>query len=164
MKRVIYPCLVLFLFLTACSKDNKDSAIFEEGQKELKSENYPMAVVKFEQIVKEYPKSDFYPRSLMELGNIYNAKLISTMGPADNSRKAIYYFKKLYTEFPVSTHGEQAMFLTGFIYANELKNQDSAKISYELFLNKYPNSQFSTSVKAELNNMGKTPEDIIDKK
>lgn len=165
MKKLIYLCLILLFVISACSSnDNKDQSIFDEGAKQLKEQNYPMAVVQFEKIVKEYPKSDYYPRSMMELGNIYNAKLISTMGPADNSRMAIKYYRKLYTEFPVSTHGEQAMFLTGFIYANELKNADSAKISYNMFLEKYPNSQYVKSVKAELTNMGKSPEEIIDKK
>ena len=165
MKKYINLCLFFLIVLTACSsKDNKDKDIFEEGSKQFKARNFPMAVTQFEKIVKEYPKSDYYPKSLMELGTIYNAKLINTMDNAANSKKAVYYFRRVYNEFPVSTHAEQALFLTGFVYANELKNQDSAKITYSLFLEKFPNSQFANSVKAELNNMGKSPDQIVDKK
>ncbi len=165
MKKYINILLISIFAFTACSKsDNQDKTIFDEASKLLKEQNYPKAVMEFEKIVKDYKDGDYYVKSLMELGNIYNAKLISTISPEENSRKAVLYFKKVYTDFPVSTHGEQAMFLTGFIYANELKNLDSAKISYTLFLEKYPTSQFAASVKAELTNMGKSPEEIIDNK
>lgn len=165
MKKLINFCVIFLSIITACSSnDNNDKSIFEEANQLLKDQKYPMAVVRFEKIVKEYPKSDYYPKSLMELGNIYNAKLINTMDGLSNSRKAVYYFHKVYNEFSVSTHGEQALFLTGFIYANELKDTDSARISYSLFLEKYPESKLVTSVKSELNNLGKTPEEIIDKK
>jgi outer membrane protein assembly factor BamD (BamD/ComL family) len=165
MKKIINLCLISLFVITACSSnDNNDKSVFEEASQLLKDQKYPMAVVQFEKIVKEYPKSDYYPKSLMELGNIYNAKLINTIDGPSNSRKAVYYFHKVYNEFPVSTHGEQALFLTGFIYANELKNIDSARISYTLFLEKYPESKLITSVKSELDNLGKTPEEIIDKK
>ncbi len=165
MKRLIYLGLIGLFLVTACSKkDTKDQTLFDEAQKQMKEENYPMAMVKYLSIVKDYPKGDYYAKSLMELGNIYNAKLITTMSPAENEHMAIYYYKKVFNEFPVSTHAEQALFLTGFIYANELKDQDSAKINYNLFLEKYPNSQLASSVKGELQNIGKTPDDVIDKK
>lgn len=162
MKKIIYLGLVLIFAITGCkSSSNNDQAIFDEANQLLKDLKYPMAVVQFEKLVKEFPKSDYYPKACMELGNIYNAKLITTMSPEANSRKAVYYYNKIYKEFPVSTHAEQALFLTGFIYANELKNMDSAKTSYNLFLEKFPNSQMASSVKAELQNLGKAPEEII---
>jgi outer membrane protein assembly factor BamD (BamD/ComL family) len=166
MKKIINLCLITLFILTGCksNSDNKDKEIFEEASQMFKDQKFPMAVVQFEKIVKEYPKGDYYPKSLFELGKIYNAKLITTLDGKINLERAVYYFKKLYNEFPASTYAEQALFLTGFLYANELKYLDSAKITYNTFLEKFPNSQFVKSVKSELENMGKSPEEIINKK
>lgn len=166
MRRIINISLIILFALTACKTnyENKDKEIFEEADKLLKEQKFPMAVVQFEKIVSEYPKGDYYPKSLFELGKIYNAKLISTMDAKANCEKAVYYFRKLYNEYPASTYAEQALFLTGFLYANELKYLDSAKTTYNSFLEKFPQSQFVTSVKAELENMGKTPEEILNQK
>jgi len=167
MKKYINLLLIALISLTACSKkeyNGSDREVFEEGTKLFKEQKFPMAVIQYEKITKDFPKSDYYPKSLMELGTIYNAKLITTLSKEDNLHKAVYYFKKVYNEFPVSTHAEQAVFLTGFIYANEFKNLDSARITYNLFLEKFPNSQFAASVKAELQNLGKSPDQVIDKK
>ena len=55
------------------------------------------------------------------------------------------------------------MFSTGFIYANNLNQVDSARAAYTLFLEKYPQSELAASAKGELENLGRTPEEIIGK-
>ncbi|WP_268761450.1 tetratricopeptide repeat protein [Candidatus Chrysopegis kryptomonas] len=51
--------------------------------------------------------------------------------------------------------------MLGFIHANELNDYKKAKIYYQKFIEKYPNSELATSAKFELENLGKEPEKII---
>ena len=54
-----------------------------------------------------------------------------------------------------------ALFLKGFIYDEDLKNDKEAKKIYTEFLEKYPNDTYTASVQSSLDNLGKTAEEII---
>ncbi len=54
--------------------------------------------------------------------------------------------------------------MAGFILANELNKTEEAKVIYEEFLKKYPDNQLAGSVKLELESIGKSPEEILQKK
>jgi hypothetical protein len=51
--------------------------------------------------------------------------------------------------------------MAGFINANELKNFDEATSLYKQFLMEYPNNELASSAQAELDNMGLSPEEIL---
>ena len=53
--------------------------------------------------------------------------------------------------------------MCGYIQANELKDFDAATKTYKLFIEKFPDSEFAVSAKAELDNMGLAPEEILKK-
>ncbi len=53
------------------------------------------------------------------------------------------------------------MFLLGFSYENDLKQNDKAREVYELFLKNYKSHELADDVQFSLNNLGKSPEDII---
>ncbi len=51
--------------------------------------------------------------------------------------------------------------MAGFILANDLQDFDAAKETYELYIEKYPDGQLADDAKIELENLGKTPEEIL---
>ena len=53
------------------------------------------------------------------------------------------------------------MFFIGFIYNNNLQMYDSARIAYQNFIAKFPNHELAASAKFEIDNLGKTPDEII---
>ena len=55
-----------------------------------------------------------------------------------------------------------ALFLKGFTYDEHLKNTVEAKKYYTEFLEKYPDDSYASSVKASLNNLGKSAAEIIE--
>ena len=55
------------------------------------------------------------------------------------------------------------MFLIGYVYHNELRMLDSAKVAYERFLSEYPNHEMAISAQFELNTLGKPPEELVPK-
>jgi hypothetical protein len=54
--------------------------------------------------------------------------------------------------------------MSGFILANDLKSYNEATASFSLFLQKFPNNELASSAREELENMGLTPEEILQKK
>ena len=53
--------------------------------------------------------------------------------------------------------------MCGYIQANDIKDYKAATETYKLFLEKYPETEFAASAKAEIDNMGIAPEDILKK-
>ncbi len=76
--------------------------------------------------------------------------------------KAIQLLNKIYTDYPESPRASTALFYEGFTYANDLQDFDKAKKVYDEFLKKYPTDPMAASVMAEIENLGKTPDQIIE--
>jgi TolA-binding protein len=75
--------------------------------------------------------------------------------------KAIQIFDRILNEYPKFQKIPHCLFLKGFIYENELKNLDKARQIYQEFLMKYPNHEFADDVQISLDNLGKSPEELI---
>ena len=84
-------------------------------------------------------------------------------GGKGNFEKAVEHYETLLTLYPDSEQAPLALFMIGFTYANEIGNKDKARMSYKEFLEKYPNNVLKSSVEFELENMGKSAEDILAK-
>ena len=54
-----------------------------------------------------------------------------------------------------------SLFMIGYLSANQLGDNTKAKRIYNEFLEKYPDDELVSSVKFELQNIGKRPEEII---
>ena len=54
--------------------------------------------------------------------------------------------------------------MAGFILANDLKDFENAKQTYNLYLEKFPNGQLADDARVELENLGKSPEEILKEK
>jgi len=69
--------------------------------------------------------------------------------------KAIENFKKLLEYYPQGDKTASAMFMVGFIYANNLENYEEARIYYNKFIEKYPEHELVASARYELETLGK---------
>lgn len=80
-------------------------------------------------------------------------------------KKAVTYFEKVINDFPGPAFRAQSIFMLGYLYANELKDQpgalEKARKYYNMFLKEFPNHDLAQSVKMELKNLGKDPNEII---
>lgn len=159
MKSII--ALLTLLLIVGCSTKKSDKELFDEAQKNLKEDKIPEAIMAFEELVNDHSDSELAPESLSQLGSLYQNKQIKSLSERENLEKAISIFKKLYDEYPESSYAPSGLFMAGFIYANELKNYDEATKLYKQFLQEYPNDELAASAKAELDNMGLTPEEIL---
>jgi len=75
--------------------------------------------------------------------------------------QTIAIFDDLLDKYPNYEKVPSILFLKAFVYEDQLKDFDQAKIYYEEFLQKYPDSDFADDAEISLKNLGKTPEDLI---
>jgi outer membrane protein assembly factor BamD (BamD/ComL family) len=106
--------------------------------------------IKFEN---EFPTHEKAPYCLFEA-----AKLC--MG-IERPLEAVEYFGKFVTNFSENERVPLALFLQGFIYENNLADMPNAKLKYEEFLEKYPQHEMAKDAQIALQNLGKTPEELI---
>ena len=74
--------------------------------------------------------------------------------------EAVSNFKSLIEYYPKSKYAAESMFLVGFIYANDIKNYDEAKVYYEKFIATYPDNDLVDDAQYELKNLGKDINDL----
>ena len=67
---------------------------------------------------------------------------------------AISNFKKVLEYYPNGNAAPNAMFMIGFIYANNIKDYAEAKKYYTLFKEKYPQHELVKSAEFELQTLG----------
>lgn len=154
--------LPFLLLITYCSKVN-DQELFDKAKKELEEQKYVEAVALFDNLVTVVSSSEFAPQALFESAKIYHSEKIPNLSKEESMNKAIEYYKKLYEGYPDYKESASAMMMTGFILANELNKPEEAKVVYEEFLKKYPNSELVNSVKLELESLGLSPDEILNR-
>ncbi len=152
---------MVILFFSGCSKS--EQTYWDEAINNQKTGKYKEAAASYLELAEKYPKSDKAVKALFEAAKIYQVKMIKGIEPKQSLQKAIEFYNKIYNEYSETPEAPKALFMRGFIESNELQNYDAAKQSYNLFLQKYPNHEMAASVRAELETIGLTPEEILNR-
>lgn len=82
-------------------------------------------------------------------------ELFTLAQETEDPLERLNYYKELVFNYPDGEHAAEAQFMIGFIYAEELKSYESARIEFEKMLDKYPDSELVDSARWMLENMGK---------
>ena len=151
------------MILTGCSSKKTATELLADGEKFANEGNLTEAVLSYETLVKDYPEDVSAPEATIRLATIYQNKLLKNMPENESIIKSLELFKSVYEKYPSSEQAPMGLFMAGFVQANELKDFDGATESYNLFLKDYPDHQLATSAKEELDNMGLTPEEVLQK-
>lgn len=163
MKQISIYILGLFILIfTGCTKKT-DNYYINEAAKALSDNNYKAAISAYDDLVNDYPTSPKAPFALFQTATFYQNKQVKEENLTDvqSFEKAVQRFKSLYDKYPNDKLASRALFMAGFIQANDLKQYPEARVTLNLFLQKYPNDELAFSVKEELNNMGLTPDEVI---
>jgi len=75
--------------------------------------------------------------------------------------KAIEFRKRFIELYPQAAEVPEMLFAVGFSYNNDVNNLDSAKKYLEIMVVDYPNHKLTEFAQFELNNLGKSPDDIV---
>jgi TolA-binding protein len=162
MKYFILIFIISLAFI-GCSK-KPSNEYMSEAEIHLKENNIPEAVLAYETVVNDFPESEEAPEALYQLASLYQNKMIKNLSEHESLERSASTFRSLYEKYPKSERAPMALFMTAFIQANDLKKYNEASVSYNLFLEKYPQHSLAASAKEELEYMGLTPEEILEKK
>ncbi|MFO7444826.1 MAG: tetratricopeptide repeat protein [Ignavibacteriaceae bacterium] len=156
--------LAFAVIVIAGCNTKKDSDYKTAAEEHIKNGNVPEAIVTYDNLVKEFPESKLAPTAIYEKAALYQNRLVKNLSPRESLEKASKIYREVYEKYPDSEEAPKSLFMSGFILANELKKFREATETYNLFLSKYPEDKLAVAARQELDNMGLTPEEIINKK
>jgi len=147
--------------ISACgpSKDKKNNniTILEEtfsdqskGLDKVKAQELKDAYLEYANL---FPDDSLSPEYLFKAADI-------TMNIID-SRQAINIYNRILADYPDFRKAPQCIFLKAFIFENNLNDLVNAKKYYLEFLEKYPEDDFADDAQISLDNLGKSPEELI---
>ncbi|MDZ4844485.1 MAG: tetratricopeptide repeat protein [Chitinophagales bacterium] len=110
-------------------------------------------ITAYETFAQQYPQSKDAPEMLLKSADLHRS--------LKEYDAALNLYQKIATDFPAFDKLAQTLFLQAFVYENELYRLEKAKALYEEFLQKYPDHDLADDVQFSLQNLGKTPEEII---
>ena len=162
MKR-IFVLLSLALMLLSCGEkmsvekiNELESKVFAKDAV-LSSENVVQLVDAYLLFAKQNPDDKQTPDFLFKALDV--AVGINAEGP----QKAVDIADVLIENYPDFEMTPMAMFIKGFIYENMIGDLKNAEATYRQFIEKYPESPMVGDVKATVENMGLSPEELIRK-
>jgi len=161
--KIFVVLLTLTLLFVGCSPKT-DSDYFEEAKAKLDAKEYSLALDNFQKVVDEFPESEHYKFALLKTGELNYGLVNKDISKDVSYDKAIKAYTEFQSKFPQDEKAPQALFMVGFIQANELGNIEEAKISYTKFLKLYPDSEMAESAQSEIDNLGLAPDEILLKK
>ena len=151
MKKVTLFLLLVFgaaVLLNSCGKKMTEQEYYDQAKAYEQNEEFDKAAETYLTLYKRFPAGEHGDEAL------FRAAIIQ-----DNALKkpemAVETLRRLLRAFPKSEYVPQAQFMIGFIYANSIKNYDKAREEYQKFLKEFPDNELVSSVKWELQNMGK---------
>jgi outer membrane protein assembly factor BamD (BamD/ComL family) len=74
---------------------------------------------------------------------------------------AVKVLEKFLKMFPNDKRAPEALFFLGFVYDNQINDDNKAGTYYNEFLKKYPKNVLARDVEASIRNLGKTDEELI---
>lgn len=74
--------------------------------------------------------------------------------------EAIKNFEQLITHYPQGKHRAEALFMLGYIYANDVKQYKEAEVYYQKFIDENPNHDLADDAAYELKMLGKSADEF----
>jgi len=163
MKTLVFLIVAIVVFTVTGCKPSREKSVTEikNMEKHLFS---PDAVsfdkVKADSLINLY--TDFIKRhSSDSLTPGYIFKAASLAMNTGDGNKAISLFDQYMNDYPDGNKAALCMFFKGYIYENMLRNLEKAKETYLQFIERYPENDFVKDAQMAIQNLGKTPEQIV---
>ena len=107
----------------------------------------------YEDFIARFPSDTMAPFYLFRAAN-----LKMTEGDGNRSLSLLDQFMQ---KFPDHQKAPVCLFFKAFVYENLLRNLALAKETYLLYIEKYPNGEFVKDAQMSVQNLGKTPDQMI---
>lgn len=164
--RLFVICMVIVsLLMVSCSQSTtKTSKMTVEKiqaiETELFDEGYELNLVTAERVIEAY-RAYVKENPTDTLAPYYLFKAIDVSSGTVNSKRTLVLIDELVAQYSDYEKTPLALFMKGFIYETQVVNLFEAQKAYTEFINKYPNDPLAVDAAVLINNLGKSPEDLI---
>lgn len=151
----VYPffSFITIVVLAGCGGPSAEE-YFAKAQQAQTAQEFQQAMDLYEKVISEHPEDPAAGDAMFMIATILNNDL-------HDYDAAVDAYKRYVGNHPEGKETAIAMFLIGYLYNNELQNFDSASVAYRRFLEKFPNHEMSQAAQFELDNLGKSPEELL---
>ena len=163
IKMKLFSKLLLIGFILVACSSKSDKQLFDEAAKYFEEDKIPESIAAYEKLATDFPGSELAPKAISQLAGIYHSKKVAALSERESLMKADSLFYSVYLKYPDNEQTPLALFMSGFIQANELSDYQRATDTYNIFLEKYSNHELAVSAREELENIGLSPEEILRK-
>lgn len=122
-------------------------------QKQQYRDAWLSVINEFEQVYKKYPNSSYAPKTLYNIGNLYNNLYTCSFNMKDLD-KSIEAFKAIFQHYKNSSLSDDALFKIAEIYRTKKGDVETALHFYKLILEEYPNSNSAPMAKVWIRKLG----------
>ena len=144
------------LFLLGSCGSFTDEELWIKIEHAKSNKNWDSTLQVSQRLITDYPRGRYSSWARFAIAESYRFK--------NQPREAVDNYKLFYTQYPDMQPSALSLFLTGYIYSNQLQMFDSAKVFYELFLQKFPKHELAPSVTFELESLGKSPQETLNER
>jgi len=142
---MIALCMLLLSLLTGCGKSPND--LYTEGKTLiLKQETVDEGLKILTKFEKKFPKDHRTPEVVL-------AHAMALQGEKRYD-EAIETYRRLMDKYPQSSEAYKGMFLLGYMYYEDMKENNKALEIFNAFIKAYPDSELVTSAKVLVENIG----------
>lgn len=131
----------------------QEAKVYDTNQNRLQKQDAVLLVDLYEKY------ADTYPDDSMSADYLFRAADISMN--LKKPKQTIALFDRILSTYPDYEKAAAVLFLKAFVYEDQLQDYDNAKKYYELFISKFPESDFADDAEVSLKNLGKSPEELI---
>ena len=157
---LLLPAIMIIMVACGPSRDKVvsqiqtlEKSLFSPDAVSFNKEKADSLLALYEVFIKDNPKDSLAPVYLFKAANIV---MNSGNGP-----KALALFDQYLKDYPDKPKASLCLFFKAFVYENVMQDIDKAREIYLLFIEKYPNDDFTKDAKMALMNLGKTPEMLV---
>jgi len=105
-----------------------------------------------ERLKKKYPSENYIKEKLEKTARTPE-ELWEMAQLEQDSQNRIQYYRDIVTRYPTHKNAPQALFMIGFVYAEERQELQQARRTFEELMEKYPQSEMAESAKWMIENM-----------
>ncbi|MCD6112116.1 MAG: tetratricopeptide repeat protein [Bacteroidales bacterium] len=160
LKKILFVLIIVALYSCQSSKDKAikrikktEKIVYSNTTGDIDKNAMNELIKMYSDYVDDYPDDSLSPDFLF--------KAADYLMYANKPAQSLKFFDKIMKDYPDYSKAPQCLFLKGYIYENFYKDLNKAKEIYISFINKYPDNDFADDAQASLNNLGKSPEDLI---
>jgi len=160
----ILIAIISAMILVSCGGPSKDKEVTKIKELEKKKAAAEKSGIinreKSAELITAYKEfADKFPKDTASATYLFKGAQLSMN--INHGKGAIECFDRIIKDFPDYNKMPDCIFLKAFVYETQLQDMVNARKYYEEFLKKYPRHDLADDAQASINNLGKSPEELV---